>query len=124
MEENETGINLAVVGSRTFRNYVQMKRELDKIRKSLRVSVIISGGAYGADKLGERYAKENNIPLIVLLPDWKKGGRGAGLARNSDIVDRADFVIAFWDGKSTGTLDTINKTKKTSKKLKVIQLAR
>lgn len=117
----EPGINLAVVGSRSFRKYVLLKRELDKIRQTLKISAIISGGAYGADKLGERYAEENEIPIILLLPDWKKHGRGAGLKRNSDIVDQADYVIAFWDGHSKGTLDTINKTKKTSKKLKVIE---
>ena len=33
----------------------------------------------------------------------KKYGKRAGILRNRDIVDAADIVVAFWDGKSPGT---------------------
>ena len=35
--------------------------------------------------------------------DWQRYGRGAGPIRNKQIVESADLVIAFWDGKSNGT---------------------
>ena len=40
-------------------------------------STIISGGAKGMDQAAEQYAKENNIPLRVHLPEYQKFGRGA-----------------------------------------------
>ena len=38
---------------------------------------------------------------------WKH--RGVGLDRNTKIVDASDRVYAFWNGISTGTLDSITK---------------
>ena len=63
--------------------------------------------------MGERYAKENGIEILLLLPDWKKYGRKAGIMRNSDIVDAADHILCFWDGNSKGTKDTIDKVRKS-----------
>ena len=110
-------MNIAIVGSRTFTDYTQLKETLDEYKN---ISKIVSGGAKGADKLGERYAKENNIETLIFLPDWKKYGRAAGVIRNKDIVSNSDTVIAFWDGKSTGTLSSINLAKKLKKNLKII----
>lgn len=39
---------------------------------------IVSGGARGADRLGEKYAKENNYKVKKFIPDWEKG-RSAGI---------------------------------------------
>lgn len=124
MEEGPP-IHLAIVGSRGFPNsqYPRLVREVDRIRKKLNVTAIISGGAKGADQLGERYAKEHGLEIVRLLPEWRPNGiydPQAGLKRNSEIVAQADYVLAFWDGKSTGTRDTIRKTEKTNKILKVI----
>jgi hypothetical protein len=109
-------MKVAIVGSRTFNNYELMIDTLDNIRKSMNIEEIISGGADGADKLAERYAAEYEIPLKVYKPDWSLG-KHAGLLRNTIIVDSCDIVIAFWDGKSTGTRDSIVKAKKMGKSL-------
>ena len=108
---------LAIVGSRTFSDYALLKKTLDEYKN---ISKIISGGARGADKLGEKWAKENNIETLIFLPDWNKYGRAAGVIRNRDIVSNSDTVIAFQDGKSTGTLSSINLAKKLKKNLKII----
>jgi hypothetical protein len=65
--------------------------------------VIISGGAAGADSLGEQYAQENGIAIERHPADWKKHGKAAGPIRNAEMAACADFLIAFWDGKSRGT---------------------
>ncbi len=39
--------------------------------------------------------------------DWDRLGRKAGPIRNAQIVFNADRVVAFWDGKSRGTLNTV-----------------
>lgn len=108
-------MKIAVIGSRTFDD----KKLLDVILSGYEIDLIISGGARGADSLAQEYAKERNIPAKIFLPDWSIG-RHAGFLRNTQIVEAADCVIAFWDGKSKGTLDSINKAKKLGKDCAII----
>lgn len=106
-------MNVAVIGSRSFKNFELLKNTLSKIE----ISLIISGGADGADSLAERYAREQSIPTKIFLPDWKKYGKSAGMIRNTDIINEADIVVAFWDKSSKGTKDSIDKANKLDKKL-------
>ena len=69
---------------------------------------IVSGGAKGIDSCAADYARTNGLILTEFLPDYQKYGRGAPLIRNKQIVDYADLVIAFWDGKSKGTKFTVD----------------
>ncbi len=107
---------IAIVGSRGFKDYALLCASVDEYIKSLEpydVNVtIVSGGAAGADTLAERYADENNCKKLIFLAEWKKYGRAAGIVRNKDIINAADTVIAFWDGKSKGTNNSIDLAKK------------
>ena len=94
-------MKLAIVGSRTFRNYDLLNEYLKP--HASKISLIISGGAKGADYLAEIFAKENSIPIKIFVPDWDKYGKKAGYLRNVDIIKACDAVVAFWDGKSKGT---------------------
>ena len=49
----------------------------------------------------------------MFLPEYSRYGRGAPLKRNPQIIEYADVVIAFWDGKSKGTKYVIDNCKKT-----------
>jgi hypothetical protein len=104
-------IRLAVVGSRTFDDYGYMKEVLEWFD----IKEIISGGAGGADKLAERYAAEKGIPIRIFKAEWDKYGRAAGYKRNVQIVEAADEVVAFWDGKSKGTKHDIDLAEKMGK---------
>ena len=64
---------------------------------------IISGGVKGVDTCAREYAVSNNIPLTEFKPEYDRYGRGAPLKRNITIIENADIVLAFWDGKSKGT---------------------
>jgi hypothetical protein len=108
-------LNVAIVGSRTFKDYKKLKEIINSL--NINISKIISGGANGADKLGELLAKENNIDIHIFYPDWNKYGKKAGFIRNEQIVKNSDLIIAFWDGKSKGTLHSINLSKKYNKDL-------
>lgn len=102
----------AIVGSRSIVDYRIIKEILDKHD----FDQVVSGGAKGVDSLAEEYSQ--NIGLLkplVFLPDWKKHGRGAGFIRNKDIIDHSDIVIAIWDGKSKGTVNSINHAHKQNK---------
>lgn len=102
-------MKIAVVGSRTFSDNDLLSSILNKFDK--KIITIISGGAAGADKLAENWADKNNVKKIICKPDWKKYGRKAGILRNKDIVEKSDQVIAFWDGKSRGTKNSIDRAK-------------
>jgi len=105
----------AIIGSRSIQDY----NYLENILKSLdfKITEIITGGAKGVDTLAEIFSFSNSIPITKILPEWDKYGRGAGLVRNTSIIKESDVVIALWDGKSKGTLDSINKAHKLGKKV-------
>jgi predicted Rossmann fold nucleotide-binding protein DprA/Smf involved in DNA uptake len=113
-------MKVAVVGSRTFNNYEQMIETLDNLRENNIVDEIISGGARGADALAEQYAREYEIKMTVIKPDWSLG-RHAGILRNTDIIAASDLVVAFYDGHSRGTADSIKKAKAMGKSLIVVK---
>lgn len=81
------------------------------------ITELVSGGARGVDRLGEKYAKEHNIPIKQFIPDWDKFGKSAGHKRNSQMADYADALVAIWDGVSKGTAGMIADA--TQKGLKV-----
>ena len=111
-------MKVAVIGSRSFNKYENVVNVLSK----LTITEIISGGAVGADKLGERYAEENEIPTKIFLPDWEKYGKSAGFIRNTQIIEEAELVVAFWDMESKGTKDSISKAEKLGKKILIINV--
>ena len=109
-------MKLAVIGSRDFKDMKVMRESI----ASLQPSTIISGGAKGADTLAKQYAEEHGVHIIEHKPDWKQFGRGAGIIRNKTIVEDADHVLAFWDGKSRGTKHSIHHAEKQNKPLTVV----
>lgn len=113
-------MKVAVIGSRSFNDYKKLKSVLSEFD----ISLIVSGGAKGADKLAEKYAKENNIPTSIHLPNYDEFGKFAPLVRNNNIIEEAESVIAFWDGVSLGTKYTIDIAIKADKNLTVIGYAR
>jgi len=109
-------MKLAIVGSRTFDDYDLL---LDKLTlffdARVQFNTVVSGGAKGADLLGERWANYWGLEIERYFPAWNKHGKAAGFIRNQQIVDACDMVLAFWDGKSQGTADTIEKAKRAKK---------
>jgi len=97
-------LKLAVVGSRTFNDILTAH----EIISSFDPSIIISGGAKGADSFAQNYAELNAIKCIIHLPDWNKYGKRAGFLRNELIVRDCNHLLAFWDGTSRGTKHSID----------------
>lgn len=114
-------MKLAVIGSREFNDFDLLCQKLDALMQRKEITLIISGGARGADSLAERYARDRGIPTQVLKPDWEKFGKSAGFRRNMDIIEACEACIAFWDGESKGTLHSIGLAKKKGVPVKVIE---
>lgn len=110
-------MKIAIIGSRGL-HVSDLENYLPK-----NLTEIVSGGAKGIDKDAETYAKANNIKMTVFLPQYERYGRGAPIVRNKQIVDYADEVIAFWDGKSKGTLSVIEYCTKQGKRISVIKIS-
>jgi len=99
---------VAIVGSRT---YPCPHRVYDFVDSLPVDTVVVSGGAPGVDTWAENAAWRRGLARTIHVADWEKHGHGAGLRRNSSIVTDADRLVAFWDGKSPGTADTIRKAR-------------
>lgn len=111
-------MKLAVIGSRNLK-VVNLDKYLPE-----GVTEIVSGGARGIDTCAREYALANNIKLTEFLPQYEKYGRTAPLRRNLQIIDYADEVFAFWDGKSRGTAFVIKQCKIKNKKVTVFVKSR
>ena len=90
-------MRVAVVGSRSL-----MVKDVGEYLPA-GTTEIISGGAKGVDASARRWAKQQGMPMMEYLPDYRRWGRGAPLRRNDEILARADYAVIFWDGISRGT---------------------
>lgn len=104
-----------IAGSRSITDYELVKTAIQK--SGFKITQVVSGGAAGVDKLGERWAQENNIPVKRFLPDWKTHGKAAGPIRNSEMIKEAECAVILWDGASRGTKDTFTKMQKADKQV-------
>jgi|TARA_R100000501_G_C2627398_1_gene121346 hypothetical protein len=114
---------VAVVGSRHFTDYNKLSSTIQEILshydfehpQHLKVE-FVSGGASGADQLCETYARNNGCSIKIFHANWSLYGKKAGPLRNQEIVNYADIIIAFWDGRSRGTKSTLTIAKQLRKK--------
>lgn len=104
-----------IAGSRDATNYVSLIKAVKD--SGFTISTVVSGGARGADKLGEQYAKRNNIPLQIYRANWDAYGKRAGHIRNRQMAECSEALIALWDGKSKGTQNMINTAKELNLKV-------
>ena len=114
-----------------------VKEKLDKLNSIRKITCIVSGGADGADSLGEKYADDYGIPKTIHMAKWddlshpdalvktntygKKYDARAGFRRNYFIIDDADLVLAFQINRSKGTQHSIDYAKKINKPIKVYE---
>ena len=81
------------------------------------VTEIISGGAKGADTLGEILAEKLNIKLKRMPANWNKYGKSAGYRRNKEMSQCADSCLVLYNGSSKGSQHMIDLAKEAGLKL-------
>src|SRR5574343_438925 len=86
---------------------LEVLRELE-----VKPTLIIEGGARGADQIAKVIAIYMGIPWQEFPADWKTYGKKAGAIRNQQMLDQnPDLVIAFHPvtGITPGTRDMVTR---------------
>lgn len=66
------------------------------------LSMVIHGGASGADALAGEWARLRGVAEVCVPANWKVHGRSAGPLRNHWMLElRPDMVVAFPGGYGT-----------------------
>jgi hypothetical protein len=129
-EPVQRGERIAIVGSRDY-------PRLDLVRlyvRRLPPNTTVISGTRADDELEDdkikdvdccaiREAEKCGLGVQVFPAAWRVNGvydHGAGVKRNTLIVEAADKVLAYWDGVSPGTADSIRKAKARGKTLAII----
>lgn len=94
---------MIIAGGRDFNQDDLLFQKCDFYTKwFLADPIVVSGGARGADKLGEVWATWRGYNIHRFPADWEQYGRRAGPLRNRQMAEYATHAIIFWDGKSRG----------------------
>lgn len=65
--------------------------------------IVLSGTARHTAHLIKEYASERSLIIEPHEANWNRDGKAAGLQTNNEMLNCADALIAFWDGKGTVT---------------------
>lgn len=100
-------MRVLVCGGRNYDEYETMATCLSAMQVTDGpFTVLIHGGARGADLLADTYARRHNIPVLRFDADWKAHGRSAGPRRNKRMLEegKPDLVMAFPGSKGTANM--------------------
>lgn len=98
-------VRVLVAGGRDFRDADRAYKVLDTLHESTPITLIIEGGARGADHYGMTWAVDRQIPRLRFNAEWGTYGGSAGPIRNSRMLEegKPDVAVIFPGG--TGTAD-------------------
>lgn len=102
-------MRLIVCGSRSGVDRQRVSAELSRLHAKKPITVLVHGNCpTGADEAADSWALRKRVHVTRFSADWNKEGRAAGPLRNARMASAGgDLCVAFWDGKSPGTLDMI-----------------
>lgn len=101
-------MKVLVTGGRYFTDWSLVRDTLEGIHDKTPITLLIEGGATGADALAGDWAEMRGVPRQTFRADWDLHGKAAGPIRNSKMLkEKPDLVVAFKGG--SGTSDMIRK---------------
>lgn len=118
------GPRYAIVGSRDWEDTDRIRLFVEELVEKYGGNrlLIISGDGGNVDKTAIKTARELKVPNLEIPARWHEHGRAAGPLRNPLIVEESDHVVAFWDGSSKGTEDTIKHAMRENKLERIVYL--
>ena len=121
-------MKLIIAGDRNFSDYPLLLEWASWVDNALSdpatgamgLAEVVSGGARGADTLGEVWAEEAGVPIKRFPANWDDHGKAAGYIRNKEMADYADMLLAFIAPGSKGTLNMVETMRKVGKPALVV----
>lgn len=113
-------MRVIICGSRHWTDRGAIKDRLEKLPSD---TVILEGGAAGADTLAREAALALGLAVLTVRADWKRHGLAAGPIRNQQMLDLgACRVIAFHEdlSSSKGTRDMVGRARRAGLEVEVI----
>jgi len=102
-------MKLLICGGRDYADYDAFTRAMNRL--PFKPSIVIEGGATGADRMGRQWAISKGIHYATVPALWDAYGLSAGGRRNSAmIILSPDYCVAFPGG--TGTADMVRQCEK------------
>lgn len=106
------GRTVLVCGGRDYSDRAALFGTLD-VAHSLGgpISMLLHGGASGADALAAEWARTNGVPYRGFPANWREYDKAAGPLRNQRMLDEGgpDLVVAFPGGG--GTADMVRRAR-------------
>jgi predicted Rossmann-fold nucleotide-binding protein len=92
-----------VCGGRDYDDRAAVYSSLDSLHAEHGFTLLIAGGARGADTLAAQWAQDRGVPTQVYMAEWERFGREAGPIRNQRMLEEGtpDVVVAFPGGRGT-----------------------
>lgn len=130
----KSGLKVIIAGGRDYTSYAGLEEAVKA--SGFDIAEVVSGGAKGADSLGESWAKNNKIPVKKFIPNWNDTSHpdaivkfrknpwtdkeecynyAAGFMRNKEMAEYADALIAL-PGEG-GTSNMIKQAKEKNLKI-------
>lgn len=100
-------MRVLVCGGRDFSDPLTLGSWLGGIHKNNGpITLLIEGGARGADFMAKEFAKWQGIPVQSFPADWNAHGKAAGPLRNKQMLEegKPDLVVAFQGGRGTANM--------------------
>lgn len=107
-----------VAGSRGITDYAVVEAALAQC--PWEITTVLSGRAFRVDRLGELWAQRRGLEVEVYPANWKAYGELAGFVRNVYMAQRAEALVAVWDGECNGTGHMIRTAKKHELKVFIV----
>lgn len=100
------GITVLVCGGRDYENRSRVYAVLEQLARERHISLVIQGGARGADTLALAWAAGHSIQRKTFHADWHAYGKAAGPMRNQQMLDegKPNLVVAFPGGHGTADM--------------------
>lgn len=111
-------MRVLICGSRTWVDRVIVNAVLDGLHAEVTswngTLFIIEGGAKGADRIAQDWAKGTGVDLWTCPAEWDTYGKRAGYLRNTRMLveGKPDLIVAFGHGRGTDMMVELAKKAK------------
>src|SRR3954471_18264762 len=94
-------MRLIIAGGRKYKLTAEEYEFFDALED---VKEVITAGATGADRDGDMWAVDRDIPTMTYQPNWEQHGKAAGPIRNRLMAARGNAVVLFPGGRGTESM--------------------